>query len=437
MKTIKKSANNTILILICMILMTQSTLKPAGPYGQVRAFTRMIEFDFIRWTLDALWLKQMHESVRAPDYMSVEDQRNVVFEYLQLVQWVNRTTAEINRIYADPEIANPELAAADLNDRLEILLGMEEQMKPVAESILQHQVSIVVSEMDLGLAGQPIPPVLYHTTRLPNALIVSPRDVIRQDANISLMPEITTEEINRLEDAVAENLDVSALVVPIGGVGTYPTMVRSTTSLVWLTEVVAHEWIHNYLTLRPLGSLYMASPQLRTINETTANIAGKEIGYEVMLRFYPEHAPPPPPSLQDEPEEVEEPTVPTPAPEEDPDEFNFNREMNRTRVQADQLLLEGKVEEAEEYMEMRRRFFWENGYQIRKLNQAYFAFHGAYSDAPGGGAAGRDPVGPTVQELRRRSSTLTEFLNRIAWVTSFDALVREVERVGSPISSEN
>jgi hypothetical protein len=74
-------------------------------------------------------------------------------------------------------------------------------------------------------------------------------------------------------------------------------------------------------------------------------------------------------------------------------------------------------------METRRKIFWENGYQIRKLNQAYFAFFGAYNDAPGGsGEAGKDPVGPAVQELRKRSASLADFLNRISWVTSFEGL---------------
>ena len=70
---------------------------------------------------------------------------------------------------------------------------------------------------------------------------------------------------------------------------------------------------------------------------------------------------------------------------------------------------------------MRPRCFWDNGYQIRRLNQAYFAFHGAYADAPVG-AAGRDPVGPAVRRLRAEADTLAEFLNRISWLTSFEEL---------------
>ena len=90
-----------------------------------------------------------------------------------------------------------------------------------------------------------------------------------------------------MEDSVETTLDKSALVVAIGGVGVYPTMVQSTTDLNWLAEVVSHEWTHNYLTLRPLGVNYDTSPELRTINETTASIVGKEIGRALIEALLP------------------------------------------------------------------------------------------------------------------------------------------------------
>jgi hypothetical protein len=89
------------------------------------------------------------------------------------------------------------------------------------------------------------------------------------------------------------------------------------------------------------------------------------------------------------------------------------------------LLAAGKINDAEAYMEARRQFFWQNGYQIRKLNQAYFAFHGAYADTPGG-AAGEDPVGPAVRALREQSKSLADFLDTISWMTSFEQLQQAV-----------
>jgi hypothetical protein len=95
--------------------------------------------------------------------------------------------------------------------------------------------------------------------------------------------------------------------------------------------------------------------------------------------------------------------------------------MRITREKADTLLAEGKIEDAESYMEERRRFFWDQGYQIRKMNQAYFAFHGAYADTPGG-AAGSDPVGAAVRDLRAVSPDLTAFLKTMAAMRSFEDL---------------
>jgi hypothetical protein len=99
--------------------------------------------------------------------------------------------------------------------------------------------------------------------------------------------------------------------------------------------------------------------------------------------------------------------------------------MHETRVQADALLAAGKIDAAEAYMEQRRQVFWDHGYPIRKLNQAYFAFYGAYADVPGG-PAGEDPVGPAVRALRKQSASLTVFLERISQMSTFAELQQAV-----------
>jgi hypothetical protein len=193
-------------------------------------------------------------------------------------------------------------------------------------------------------------------------------------------------------------------------------MVMETTDINGLAEVVAHEWIHNYLTLHPLGLSYMNNPELRTMNETVASIAGKELGRAVVQRYYPEYLPPENPPSPPVTDQNQAPAPPV---------FNFNAEMHITRINTDKLLAEGKIDEAETYMELRRRFLWDKGYHIRKLNQAYFAFYGAYADQPGG-AAGEDPVGTAVRLLRAKSSSLEDFINRIAWMWNFEQLLKAV-----------
>ena len=268
--------------------------------------------------------------------------------------------------------------------------------------------------MGFGFGGQILPPVLYHVSELPLNLIISPRDVIRVEHEISLKAGLDTLQKEEIEDAVFANFDRSALIEPIGGMGAYPTMVMRTSDLSWLADTVAHEWGHNWLTFHPLGIRYFDNPQMKTINETTTSIIGREVSLEMRTRWYPELVPTPP----NESSDVIEPS----SSEQVEEVFNFRREMRETRVTVDEMLSKGEIVEAEGYMESRRAFFWENGYRIRKINQAYFAFYGSYNDLPGGGAAGDDPVGPAVQSLRAKSPGLFEFVKRIQRVKSFEEL---------------
>ncbi len=405
------------------LMLQRSSLPPSNEVEQIRAFTRDIEFDFLDWTIEALLVKFNQSALGTHAYLSDEDAAQLVRSYIDLISQIQRLESDLDRIFADPDVSDPQAASEEVRSQLLGLNARREDLAPLAESILQSQLKSVLDEIELTPVGQPLPPILYHGTPLPHALIVSPRHVIRRDAHISISPDLTLEEQIALEERVEAGLDVSALVVGIGGIGTYPTMVAQSSNLNWLAEVIAHEWLHNFFNLRPLGLLFSSSPQMRTINETAATIAGKEVGAALIARYYPELAPPEPEPAA----EALEQDLPE-APPEPPDEpvFDFNEEMRITRIEADRLLAEGKIEEAEAYMEARRQFLWENGYRIRRLNQAYFAFHGAYADEPGG-PAGEDPVGAAVRELRDRSETLADFLQTISWVSSYEELLGLVE----------
>jgi hypothetical protein len=405
-----------LILAVYLSALTRSTGLPGDPIDLIRAYTRAIEFDFASWTIGAVWVKLGQAALGTSDYLTDADRKQAVLDYLGLVGEIWQTEARLNDIYADPNITDPQAASADVRAKLQALYADRSWLEPLAESILQYQIGRVLDEQGLTTWGLPFPPVLYRASTPPYALIVSPRNEIRQIADISISPGLTVDQQAALEEKVDRQRDVSSLVVGIGGIGTYPTMVMQTTDINWLAEVVAHEWIHNYLTLRPLGINYLSSPELRTMNETTASIAGKEIGQAVIARFYPEYLPPPS-SPQPEPAT---PAEPQPLPV-----FDFRAEMHLTRITVDQLLADGKIEEAEAYMEARRVIFWDNGYRIRKINQAYFAFYGAYADQPGG-AAGADPVGAAVRDLRARSASLAAFINRIAEMTSFEQLQQAV-----------
>lgn len=403
-----------LLILILAVLLTTSVIPLDDPTKQARRFTRPYEFDYITWTLDALKQKTGQGRLNISQRLTENAQCQAVLRHFELIRQLERTQFQIEVIFADPGVDDPNTAAAELLTQQDELETALRALAPLTESILQYQVSQVLEDYDIGFLSQSIPPVLFHSTPLPKALIVSPRDEIKQEVNISLLSDLSLEEIVELEDEVAASMDSSALVVDVGGIGIYPTMVQRTSDLRWTLDTIAHEWTHNYLTLHPLGLNYQTTPELRTMNETTASIVGAEISNAVLERYYPE--------LSARSGSGRKLANFAPA----KDTFDFQREMHLTRITVDAMLSEGKIEEAEQYMEERRIIFVQHGYMIRKLNQAYFAFHGAYADVPEG-AAGEDPVGPAVRALRSQSGSLGEFLKQIARMNSFAQLQDAVE----------
>jgi hypothetical protein len=401
---------------LTLLLAGDAFRPPTDLPGEVRAYTRGLEFDFVDWTLNALGVKVRQASVNDQLFLSEAERSRRVREFFDLRAQLNQVEGDIATRYADPAVADAAAATVDLRAQQAALRARLAERQALVEAILHEQVAVILAEQGMDLGGQIFPPPSFHFTPLPLALIVSPRNEIKQAAIQMIAGDLPLDQQVELEQRAALGLDVSTLVTPVGGIGTYPTMVAQSADLNWIANVIAHEWAHNYFTLRPLGALYEATPELRTMNETAATLIGDEVGPLVMRRYYPDLAPPPPAFRNFIDRAL--------SPEEQPGRlgFDFRAEMRITRVRADELLALGKIEEAEAYMEQRRQVFWENGYRIRRLNQAYFAFHGAYNAAPGGGASGADPVGPAVRLLRRRSASLAEFMTTIAWFSNVQDL---------------
>lgn len=403
-----------LVLLNVALLFTFSFARPASSSVDARINRKVAHqrFDFVGWTAEAIWQKLTHALIAPQRYMTEADRSQFVLDYLELLAETHRVERQIHRVYVDPDIADPEAATVELRAREKELRREIDRRQPIAEAILEEQVARVLKEEGFGILGQEMPPVKISFTPLPSMLVVSPRDRIETIYQIGLSHGLGVPEQETLEEMIDDSLSVSSLITNIGGLAAYPSMLLETTSINWITDVTAHEWTHQYLLPRPLGLQYFASAETRAINETVATIVGQEVGRKVVARYYPDHLPPEP-----------DPDPPEPAPEEPPAEpppFDFRMEMRETRIRVDELLEAGQIEEAEAYMESRRQMFVDEGYAIRKLNQAYFAFHGAYAAHPG--AAGDDPIGPAVQEFFARSPDLRTFVNEIAGVTTLAEL---------------
>ena len=260
-----------------IIAATGDAPRLTGTSDRVRSFTREIEFDYPNWVWNAAWTKLEQASIGLPYLFDRGTNKEIVVDYLRTTHNLMQAEWQIEQIYANPDIAEKESSSAYVRTQRDELIARQRSIAPLAEATLQSQITDALAELGLTAIGQPIPPVLYHTSSTPLALIVSERSVIQQIANISVLPSLTLDQQINLEGEVAQSLDVSTLVVPIGGVGVYPTMVMETTDLRWTLDTIAHEWAHNDLTLRPLGINYSTTPELRTMNETTASIVGGEV----------------------------------------------------------------------------------------------------------------------------------------------------------------
>jgi len=405
---------NLLIVLILILPIQGSVVDPTDELEQIRSYSRIYEFDYVTWTVSALARKLTQSTLRVNQYLPQPVKREFILDYLDLRNDIAFLQTELANLLSDPNQENREQRESFLRSELNQKDNLRIELAPFVEQVLQDQLNRVLVDLDLALGGQLVPPVLYKSEPDSYALIVSPRDEIRQAANLMMVRGLTLDEIIRLEEDIENNLNMSALVVGIGGVGLYPSMIIESGNLDWLIHVISHEWTHNYLTLRPLGMFYGTSPELTTINETIADLSADDIQRRTFELYYPEHLPPEL-DLQNEekPDTQESEVEPEPAPE---GIFDFRAEMHITRLEVDRLLEEGKIDQAESYMESRRIFFWENGYLIRRLNQAYFAFHGSYAAQPGG-AAGEEGVdlGEELRQLKKRTPSYREFMRIVAW----------------------
>jgi hypothetical protein len=171
--------------------------------------------------------------------------------------------------------------------------------------------------------------------------------------------------------------------------------------------------VHHYLAFYPLGERFGKGADGTRLNETTAELAGQEIAKLVRAKHpltFPAgedgRAPP-----------AQAPTV------------DFDAVMRDLRIQVDSLLAGGKVDEAEQLMDDKREYLAQNGINIRKINQAYFAFYGSYA---ANAEAGSDPTGDKIQAVFDRTGSVGAFLTVMRDIQTTADLDAALDKLGGP-----
>jgi len=336
--------------------------------NHLRSIVKPYGFSILKWESRAI-PQEAYQWIFGGDE-EIDDEIHVVMEYFASVERGAASADTVERI---------------IEEQIREALAQEGIFNPVDEYI-RLKVNF--------------PPLNFKLEKPPHLLVISPRDRIASMREIMLQPDISLKEIEDIE-AEVDRLGVSSLVVELGGLAAYPSFVTSDADLRFTIDAATEEWVHQYLVFKPLGFLYFLdligvsrNYEIATMNETVASMVSKEVGSSLCRKYYPQY---------------ENGAYREAAPESE-----FNREMREIRRAVDQYLAQGEIEPAEEFMEQKRQYLASMGYYIRKLNQAYFAFHGTYADSP----TSISPIGVELKELRDQSASLKDFLDTAAALTS-------------------
>ena len=406
-----------IILVSAMLVVALSSRGDVFAVDKTQMVVSSHRYDLVQWHAKNFLSKWLHRVVRATPGMGISDTYRLaaVERYFHLGQRLNEIEPRIEAAFSAGAEQKGELALLEAEQ--ERLRKQRLAIRNDVEETIESEVSAAVSALGLATLGPLVfPPVDVRLSEPPKVLVTSRRDRIERLDDVLINPDVAVDTQERVEAAVMTDSSLSALVVDIGGIATYPASIHSTGDLKWILNITAHEWMHHYLFFKPLGQNMFRSHEMQSLNETVADLAAQEISqpaYESMQARMPGNPPPPfGRSLH----------LTTASPPVDV-EFDFNVEMRETRLKVDRLLESGDVDRAEEYMESRRNEFVSGGHPIRKLNQAFFAFYGTYAESP----ASSSPIGGQVRRLRDISPDLGAFLGLVSSVSSYEEFLMKLE----------
>ena len=381
----------------------------------VAGVTAPYAFDLVGWEVGALG---QGAGARAQAALTVPalgeaERLEIVREHFTAVAETSRWRSQLEAPGGRGGAGRSAFDTADLAQPLAVAERRRAELSPLAAEIIAGQISAhLASEGIARLPLQPAwrfafppltftitPPVLFRFDHLPLLLVVAPRERIAVLESVFLRPALPLAEREHIE-AQIDRHGVASLVLPIGGLAAYPSMIPDSSAPRQTLQVVAHEWVHQYLAMRPLGQRYFAGYALRSINETVADLAGKEVGEAIWQRYYAEHWPTPAAA-----------SGAATASQRSPPAFDFGQAMAGVRRTVEAMLASGDVAGAEQYMAERKKWLEEKGYYLRKLNTAYLTFYGAY-------AGSGNSYEPKLRRLRAESRSLADFLHRVETITS-------------------
>jgi hypothetical protein len=364
------------------------------------------EFNVVRWELRHLPNKRLYLTGRLfRGGLSPAEENERLGRYLELSLRIDLLAANASQPAAAAELARLERERA----------GLKNDVEAIIEGRITSELEKAGLESSLPLfpdARWLFPPVAAEFEEPPEELVISPRDRIALIDERPLRSDLSLTQVDAIEQSSEREGNRSALVEPLAGVATYPSIVAPDWDYQSLVEATAHEWVHQYLFFKPLGSRFYFNVELRTLNETVATIAGQQIA-ALVVREYPL-----PPAAAEALTAMEPPAA----------QVDAGQALRVLRLAVDGLLARGQIGAAEALMEQRRQELAQQGVYFRRINQAFFAFANVYATNP----ASTDPIGQKFATLRERTQTVGAFLRAASRLTSEADLDRLLAAATSP-----
>src|SRR3990172_8457535 len=95
---------NFLILLIVLVTQQRSNYDMTNPIEQVRAYTRWKEFDYVSWIVDALALKSSYGALNVTHYLSGEQQREQIFQHLDMLRRLHQVRDQNPSIYGDTAV---------------------------------------------------------------------------------------------------------------------------------------------------------------------------------------------------------------------------------------------------------------------------------------------------------------------------------------------
>ncbi len=239
---------------------------------QVNTVVKPYRFSMVGWEFKTYFERTKQLFTKREKTTQTESE--VINEYISLGNSIRDLKAQINATNQ-----------AELQSQINNLQKQQDNLTSIVEKIIKSQTRQVLSELGIY---QPwykhvklkvtFPPPDFKLEALPHQLVISPRNKIETMKDIFLVKGLSLEEMMSIE-ADIDKLNVSSLVVDLGGVSTYPNLVASDSDFQYILETCAHEWAHIYLAFTPLGFRHVLNitglshnPDIDTISETVADI---------------------------------------------------------------------------------------------------------------------------------------------------------------------